>query len=432
VTEIWLIFPFIGAIRVSTVLAFVATVVILTWIRRSLLVGVIGGMAWISAFEIVFQVVGGIEGRVTWLHVFYLTFSLTGWVVAAHVTGIRPHPALLLAWGLVFLAWVGFGFHPNRYLDHGQISVDQEIFNMLTKDGLAAIYAFGGIAPFRWSRRPRRPAPGSIMNGAPFDALAEDYDRSEVENPIRQLMRSRSLTVLERAFPGGSALLDVGCGTGTEAIWLAQRGRRIMAVDSSPAMLEILTRRAAAANLHIPTRLLKAGDLSRLVQDLGEGSFDGAYSSFGALNTEPSMDQSLNALSRLVRPGGRIVLSVMNRWCVAEIALLVAGGRAQDALRRFRPTLTVRLGEASTQVTYPSWPTMKRALGPDFRPLNVEALTLFLPPYAWHALANHDRTYRVLARLDQGLAPRRPFAWLGDHLLVVAERRRQGPQPKVF
>jgi SAM-dependent methyltransferase len=422
---IWLVFPFVGAIRLSTVLAFVATVVILTQIRRSLLVGVIGGMAWVSVFEIVFQVVGAIEGRVTWLHVFYLTFSLCGWAVAAHVAGIRPHPALLLAWGLVFLAWVAFGFHPNRYLDHSQLSIGQEIFNMLTKDGLAAIYLIGGIAPFRWSQRPKRPvpAPHAVMNGAPFDALAADYDRSEVENPIRQLMRARSLSVLERSFPSRGALLDVGCGTGTEAIWLALRGHKIMAVDSSRGMLDVLARRATAANLDIPTRHLKAGDLSTLADEVGDGSFDGAYSSFGALNTEPSMDRSLAALSRLVRPGGRIVLSVMNRWCVAEMGLMVVGGRAKQAFRRLRPSLAVTVGEAATQVTYPSWPALRRALDPHFRALSVEALTLMLPPYAWRALAAHDRTYKALARVDGALAPRRPFAWLGDHLLVVAERR---------
>lgn len=422
-SDIWLIFPFIGAIRISTVLAFVATVVILTWVRRSILVAVIGGMAWVSAFEIVFQLVGAIEGHVTWLHLFYLTFSLSGWVVAAHVAGIRPHPALLLGWGLVFLAWVAFGFHPNRYLDHGQISAGQEIFNVLTKDGLAAIYVIGGIAPFRWTRRPERPARGTIVNGAPFDALAPDYDRREIENPIRQLMRARSLSVLERSFPSRGALLDVGCGTGTEAIWLAQRGFRITAVDSSPAMLEVLVRRAAAANVDISTRKLKAGDLSVLVEELGEGSFDGAYSSFGALNTEPSLDRSLAALSRLVRPGGRIVLSVMNRWCVAEMALMVARGRAGVAFRRLRRSLMVAVGEASTEVTYPSWPQLKRALDPEFKAFNVEALTLLLLPYAWPALATHGRTYGALARVDQALAPRRPFAWLGDHLLVVAERR---------
>jgi SAM-dependent methyltransferase len=236
-------------------------------------------------------------------------------------------------------------------------------------------------------------------------------------------MRSRSLSALDRAFPAGSTLLDVGCGTGTEAIWLAQRGYRITAVDSSRAMLEVLCRRATAANLEISTRQLKAGDLTKLADEVGDGAFDGAYSSFGALNTEPSPERSLAALSRLVRPGGRIVLSVMNRWCLAEMAVMVAGGRAGDAFRRLRRSLTVAVGESTAEVTYPSWPQLKRALDPEFRALSVEALTLLLLPYAWPALAAHRRTYRVLARVDRVLAPRQPFAWLGDHLLVVAERR---------
>jgi len=198
---IWLIFPFIGAIRFGTVLAFVVTVVVLTLARRSLLVAVIAGMGWVSAFEITFQVVEAIEGRVDWLHVFYLTFSLSGWVVAAYVAGIRPHPALRAAWGLVFFGWVAYGFHPNRYADHDQFSVGQEVFNVMTKDGLAAIYVIGGIAPFRWIHRAKGPARGAIANGTPFDALAADYDRKEIENPIRQLMRSRSLSALEQAFP---------------------------------------------------------------------------------------------------------------------------------------------------------------------------------------------------------------------------------------
>jgi SAM-dependent methyltransferase len=428
---VWLIFPFVGAIRLSTVLAFLATMVILGLARRSLLVGVIAGMAWVSAFEIVFQVAGAFEGRYDWLHIFYLTFSLTGWVVAAHVAGIRPHPLLLLAWGLAFLGWIAFGLHPNRYAEPGRFSISQEIFNVLTKDGLAAIYIAGGLAPFGWVHSPRRPvqdpARSAVVAGvAAFDAVAADYDRGEVENPIRQLMRSRSLSVLDRTFPSGAALVDVGCGTGTEAIWLAQRGYRVTAVDSSQAMLDVLHRRAAVANLDIPTRLMKARDLSALVDELGEGSFDGAYSSFGALNTEPSVERPLAALARILRPGGRLVVSVMNRWCVAEMALMLAGGRTDQAFRRLRPWLAVAVGSTFTEVTYPSWLQLKRALDRDFSPLSVQALTLLLPPYSWPAFASHARTYRALARLDQCLAPHRPFAWLGDHLLVVAERRSVG------
>lgn len=264
-----------------------------------------------------------------------------------------------------------------------------------------------------------------FADGAAFDALAADYDREEAANPIRQLMRRRSLAILESTFPRGATLLDVGCGTGTEAIWLAERGRTMFAVDSSPQMLEILSTRAATANLHVSTRLLRAGDLLTLANEVGKGSFDGAYSSFGALNTEPDLEPPLTALAHLVRPGGSIVLSFMNRWCIAEMALLVAGGRARHALRRARSSLRVTVGSSFTDVRYPSWRQLRRALRARFRVVSVQALPLLLVPYAWPAFSRHHRLYKAVGRLDAILAPRRPFAWLGDHLVVVAERRSE-------
>jgi SAM-dependent methyltransferase len=255
-----------------------------------------------------------------------------------------------------------------------------------------------------------------------FDDVAADYDRKEADNPIRQLMRMRSLATLESTFPDGSILLDLGCGTGTEAIWLAQKGRTMFAVDSSPQMLEVLKRRAAAAEIHISTRLLRAGDLWELVDERGDASFDGAYSSFGALNTEPSLDPPVAALARLVRPGGRVVLSVMNRWCLAEMALLAASGRPGQALRRARPSVRVTIGSSVAEVRYPSWRQLRRALRGRFRVVSVQALPLLLVPYAWRALAARPRWYKAISRVDGMLAPHRPLSWLGDHLLVVAER----------
>jgi SAM-dependent methyltransferase len=256
-----------------------------------------------------------------------------------------------------------------------------------------------------------------------FDAVAADYDRHEADNPIMLLMRGRSLSVLESTFVKSSRLLDVGCGTGTEAIWLSRRGRTVLGVDSSPQMLEILVRRAADAEVNVSTRLLRASDLLTLADEIGEGSFDGAYSSFGALNTESSLETPLVALSRLVRPGGRIVLGVMNRWCIAEIALLALGGRAKQALRRTRSSLRVGVGSNVVEVRYPSWRHLRHALTPNFRIVSLQALPLLLLPYAWPSFSAHPGLYKAVSALDGLLARRRPFAWLGDHLLVVAERR---------
>jgi SAM-dependent methyltransferase len=256
------------------------------------------------------------------------------------------------------------------------------------------------------------------MSVSPFDELAADYERQELENPIRQRMRARSLAVLEANFPAGAKLVDVGCGTGTEALWLAQRGRHVTAVDPSTQMLDVLNARARAANLDIPTHLLRAGALGGLT-----GEFDGAYSSFGGLNTEPDLGAALASLARLVRPGGRIVLGVMNRWCVSEMALMMAAGRPRQAFRRYRPTLTVQVGTTSVDVQYPSWPGLKRTVNAHFKVLRVEALLLLLLPYAWPRLAAHKSVFGALDRIDRALAPHRPWAWLGDHLLVIAERR---------
>ena len=256
-----------------------------------------------------------------------------------------------------------------------------------------------------------------------FDAVAAEYDRREADNPIMQLMRDRSLAILDRTFAEGSSLLDVGCGTGTEALWLSERGRTVLGVDSSPKMLEVLARRAGGDGLKVSTRLMRAGNLMTLAGELGDAAFDGAYSSFGALNTEPSLQPALDALARLVRPGGKIVLGVMNRWCVAEMALLAAGGRPDQALRRTRSPLRIGVGVNSIEVRYPSWRSLRGALSPRFRVVSLQALPLLLLPYAWPAFSAHPRLYGVASGLDAILSRRRPFAWLGDHLLVVAQRR---------
>jgi hypothetical protein len=154
---VWLILPFVGPIRLSTILAFAATLAILTWFRRSFLLAFVAGMGWVSAFEIVFLAVTTLYGHYAALQLFYLAFSMSGWVVAAHLIGVRPHPALLVAWAVLFLGWIAFGFQPNYFNEPGRFSVAQEIFNAATKDGLAAIYVIGALTPYGRKARARAP-----------------------------------------------------------------------------------------------------------------------------------------------------------------------------------------------------------------------------------------------------------------------------------
>jgi ubiquinone/menaquinone biosynthesis C-methylase UbiE len=108
------------------------------------------------------------------------------------------------------------------------------------------------------------------------------------------------------ASPPGPAV-DAACGTGRHSAGLARRGHRVVGVDASPEMLA----RAAAA---VPQAALVRGDLERL--PLRDGAVDVAVCAL-ALAHVPTLDGAVAELARVLRPGGRLVVSVLHPTLVA-------------------------------------------------------------------------------------------------------------------
>ena len=57
----------------------------------------------------------------------------------------------------------------------------------------------------------------------------------------------------QRLQPGKA--LDLACGTGRNALWLAEQGWSVTAVDGAPTAIEILQRRASDRGLHVDARV---------------------------------------------------------------------------------------------------------------------------------------------------------------------------------
>jgi SAM-dependent methyltransferase len=243
-----------------------------------------------------------------------------------------------------------------------------------------------------------------------------------------QYMRRVSLTSLLSTFQAGQRVLEVGCGTGEEAIALAESGVHILATDVSPQMVGLARQKVAAAGLggSVEVRRLAAGQLATLEDEYGKGAFDGAYSSFGPLNGEPNLGPVREALATLLRPGGVLIASVMNRYCAFETLWYLAHGRPRLAVRRWpgkamapvSPDLTARV---------PTWyytpRILARALAPDFRVWRCRALPFILPPpFAAPLWRDRPRWVDHLAGWEERLAPQWPFSALGDHFLIVLRR----------
>lgn len=106
--------------------------------------------------------------------------------------------------------------------------------------------------------------------------------------------------------PGDKAL-DAGCGTGIYTVELAKRGAAVYGVDNSMAMLSSAGAKADKEGLKMD---LLAADATAL--PFRSGSFDMALS-VGMLCFTEDAGKVLLEMNRVLRPGGRIVVGVLNR-----------------------------------------------------------------------------------------------------------------------
>ena len=64
-----------------------------------------------------------------------------------------------------------------------------------------------------------------------FDAFASTYDTDFTHTHLGQLLRQRVWRVLAQQFHAGQHILELTCGTGEDAVWLAQQGANVTATD---------------------------------------------------------------------------------------------------------------------------------------------------------------------------------------------------------
>jgi len=145
------------------------------------------------------------------------------------------------------------------------------------------------------------------------------------------------VAALDRRDAPGTAL-DIGCGAGTYALYMAERGYQVTAVDFMPKAVEMLQRRATDAGL----------DVRAVQADIKTWSSDGQFDiilDVGCLHSFPLPDRETykRQLCRWLAPGGDFVLSHCgsrgwwDRWPVGPHRI-----SREEVARLFSPELTLR------------------------------------------------------------------------------------------
>ncbi len=256
-----------------------------------------------------------------------------------------------------------------------------------------------------------------------FDAVAERFDERYGSWLSVAAQRRAVRAELLRAFPVGARVLEIGAGTGEDALWLTRQGRVVLATDAAPSMVRVTAAKLRAEDAPTP-RVVAAEEIETLATDDGTASapFDGAFSSFAALNCVSDLNPVGRGLARLVRPGGQVVLVLFGVVAPGEWVVQLARGDVGAAFRRrSRNDVRARLGGRSFDVRYHRAGDVARAFAPWFRVTGRRGIGVFVPPSAaepW--ISRHPRVLATLERVDGAVS--QALARFGDHVLYRLER----------
>jgi 2-polyprenyl-6-hydroxyphenyl methylase / 3-demethylubiquinone-9 3-methyltransferase len=203
-----------------------------------------------------------------------------------------------------------------------------------------------------------------------FDALAHEFwDPRGAFRPLHVLNPQRVVYVAQRCALSQRRVLDVGCGGGLLAEALARHGAHVSGIDLAPGMIEVARLHAHESQLQIDYHLCEAQQFA----DVAASPFD-VITCMELIEHVPSPAQLLTAITRLLRPGGDLFVSTINRnlrsfllaIVGAEYLLQLIPRGTHEYARLLRPAELARLARAAGL-------TLCDVSGIDYNPFNHSA-----------------------------------------------------------
>jgi len=251
-----------------------------------------------------------------------------------------------------------------------------------------------------------------------FTLQSKIFDEYEEQNDILKWMRSVTREHILHHLKKNDKVLELNAGTGMDAVFLAQNGFKVHAVDISEGMLEKLRLKVEKLNLKdiISSELLSFTELDKIQG----GPFDYIFSNFGGLNCVSDLRIVTKHFKKVLNQRSKVTLVIMPPICLWEIALIFRGKLKTATRRLHKEGVIANIEGVKFETSYHSISDVVKAMGHDFKLIETQGLaSISPPPYMINFPKRYPELYRKLTGLDKKLSHVFPFNRWADHFIVT-------------
>lgn len=259
-----------------------------------------------------------------------------------------------------------------------------------------------------------------------FDHVAEGYDKEFTYTEIGKKQRRIVYDFLSDKLELCQNVFEVNCGTGEDAIWIAEKGKNVLATDISNEMIQVANRKIATKDNPLNVRF-EVLDFKKMDQFAIEKEYDLVFSDFGGLNCLSPIELARflkSVKEKVLLPNGRLVLIIMSKASIWEWLFFLRKLNFRKAFRRnTNKALEVNVNGKMVPTYYYN-PSFFRSLKDDFEITSLQTVGFFLPPsYLEPVFSKMPKLLNFLSELEYRVKNTKMLAAFSDHYLIELKPR---------
>jgi len=258
---------------------------------------------------------------------------------------------------------------------------------------------------------------------ASFDIAAPTYDETFTNTVIGKLQRDLVYEHLSKILTESKpkTILEINCGTGEDAIWLAKQNFQVTATDISNEMIAVAKNKTVLNNLNF----LQA-DINLLSENFSKEKFDLIFSNFGGLNclSSSELKQFFKNASELLTKNGQLIVVIMPKNTLWEQLYFLIKGNFKAIFRRKKEMVIANVDGESVKTFYYNPKEILHLVSDNFQPKQVKPIGFFIPPsYLEPFFKNRHKSISLLKTLENSIKNKSFLAKYADHYLIALQKK---------